>query len=797
VEQLYAELVAKIREYRPKDDLTPLEKAFRFALKYHQGQSRSSGEPYMMHPLMVAHILADMRMDIVAMETGLLHDVVEDTSVTVEQVRKEFGEEVARCVDGVTKLSKLDFYSAEERQAESFRKMLLAMVEDIRVILVKLADRMHNMRTLGYLSPERRERIARETIEIYAPIAHRLGMGKIRGELEDLAFQHLESDAYQEILRSIESRRHSNEEILVEIRQEVDTELRHENIPARIDGRLKRPYSVFQKLRRQKITVDQVYDLMALRIVTDSVKNCYAALGVIHNKWRPIPGRIKDFIAIPRPNLYQSLHTSVVGPHGQTFEVQIRTEEMHRIAEEGIAAHWKYKEGRKGPAADDQRIAWLRHLVEWQRDVQDPGEFMSTLKVDLYPEEVYTFTPRGKVLVLPRDATPIDFAYAIHSDVGHTCIGAKVNGRIVPLRSSLRNGDIVEIMTQAGHEPSKDWLAFVKTSRARNKIKHVINASERLKAIEIGQKYLEKESRRLGVQIGKIARSAFEEVASEYGYSKMEDLYAALGYGRFSARQILSKVAPGEVKDEPEEKPQAELNYPASPASPPMPGRPRDGDAVIKVRGMDDLLVYRAKCCNPIRGEAIVGYVTRGKGVAVHSKACPNVQNLMYDVERKIEVEWARTAEDAFPVRIVVHTDDRPGMLMQLTSVLADENANIRSLEAKTEIDHDGGIVEMTVEVRDKKQLEKLVAAMRRISGVRDVERQFNKKCLSQPTLNTSLSPSPKASRSTGKTGITANTALRICAINARARSAPAPMERLRASRRRSRAARSRCSSRH
>ena len=727
VEQLYAELVAKIREYRPKDDLAPLEKAFRFALKYHQGQSRSSGEPYMMHPLMVAHILADMRMDVVAMETGLLHDVVEDTSVTVDQVRKEFGEDVARCVDGVTKLSKLDFYSAEDRQAESFRKMLLAMVEDIRVILVKLADRMHNMRTLGYLSPERRERIARETIEIYAPIAHRLGMGKIRGELEDLALQHLEPDAYQEILRSIESRRHSNEEFLAEIRNEVEAELKLEGIPARIDGRLKRPYSVFQKVRRQKITVDQVYDLMALRIVTDSVKNCYAALGVIHNKWRPIPGRIKDFIAIPRPNLYQSLHTSVVGPHGQTFEVQIRTEEMHRIAEEGIAAHWKYKEGRKGPAADDQRIAWLRHLVEWQRDVQDPGEFMSTLKVDLYPEEVYTFTPRGKVLVLPRDATPIDFAYAIHSDVGHTCIGAKVNGRIVPLRSTLRNGDIVEIMTQTGHEPSKDWLAFVKTSRARNKIKHVINASERLKAIEIGQKYLEKEARRLGVQIGKVARAALEDVASEYGYSKMEDLYAALGYGRFSARQILSKVAPGEVKDEPEEKPQtAEIPYAGSPAAPPMPGRPRDGDGVIKVRGMDDLLVYRAKCCNPIRGEAIVGYVTRGKGVAVHSRMCPNVQNLMYDVERKIEVEWARAADDAFPVRIVVHTDDRPGMLMQLTAVLADENANIRSLEAKTEIDHDGGIVEMTVDVRDKKQLEKLVAAMRRISGVRDVERQFN-----------------------------------------------------------------------
>jgi GTP pyrophosphokinase len=724
VEQLYRELEAKIREYRPKDDLAALEKAFRFASKYHEGQTRDSGEPYMAHPVMVAHILADMRMDVVAMETGLLHDVVEDTSVTVEQVRKEFGPEVARCVDGVTKLTKLDVFSAEDRQAESVRKMLLAMVEDIRVILVKLADRIHNMRTLGYLDPERRERIARETIEIYAPIAHRLGMGKVRGELEDLAFQHLEPDAYRDILGAIESKRHSNEEFLSEIRQTVESELRREGIPARIDGRVKRPYSVFQKMRRQKISLDQVYDLMALRIITDSVKNCYAALGVIHNKWRPIPGRIKDFIAIPRPNLYQSLHTSVVGPHGQTFEVQIRTEEMHRIAEEGIAAHWKYKEGRKGPAVDDQRIAWLRHLVEWQRDVQDPGEFMSTLKVDLYPEEAYTFTPRGKVIVLPRDATPIDFAYAIHSDVGNTCVGAKVNGRIVPLRSTLRNGDIVEIMTQPGHEPSKDWLAFVKTSRARNKIKHVINASERVKAIEIGQKYLDKEARRLGVSLGKVTKPDMEKVAAEYGYSKMEDLYAALGYGKFSARQVLVKVAPGVIKDEP-----VETKAPATPEAAPQaaPGAPRrgEGDGVIKVRGIDDLMVYRAKCCNPIRGEAIVGYVTRGKGVAVHSKACPNVQSLMYDVERKIEVEWARSADDSFPVRIVVHTDDRPGMLNQLTGVLSDENTNIRSLEAKAESDHDGGVVEMTVEVRDKKQLEKLVTSMRRISGVRDVERRF------------------------------------------------------------------------
>ena len=508
----------------------------------------------------------------------------------------------------------------------------------------------------------------------------------------------------------------------------MEDETRREGIPARIDGRVKRPYSVFQKMRRQKIAIEEVYDLLALRIVTDSVKNCYAALGLIHNRWRPIPGRIKDFIAIPRPNLYQSLHTSVVGPHGQTFEVQIRTEEMHRIAEEGIAAHWKYKEGKKGPAADDQRIAWLRHLVDWQRDIQDPGEFMSTLKVDLYPEEVYTFTPRGRVMVLPRDATPIDFAYAIHSDVGTTCVGAKVNGRIVPLRSALRNGDIVEIITQANHQPSKDWLAFVKTSRARNKIKHVINASEREKAIEIGQKYLDKEARRLGVQLAQAGKGDLDKVAGEYGYSKMEDLYAALGYGRFSARQVLGKIAPGmDLGDDEDAKPPRR-----SPPNPDRPARwprsPRAHDAadVIKVRGMDDLLVYRAKCCNPIRGEAIVGYVTRGKGVAVHSRMCPNVQNLMYDVERKIEVEWARAAEEAFPVRIVIHTDDRPGMLNQLTSLLSDENTNIRSLEAKAETDQDGGVVEMTVDVRDKKQLEKLVAAMRRISGVRDVERRYS-----------------------------------------------------------------------
>jgi GTP pyrophosphokinase len=721
VEGLYAQLEDKVRALRPKDDLTQLEKAYRLACEAHQGQTRESGEPYLVHPLNVTLILADMQMDMVCLVTGLLHDTVEDTKLTLDQIRKDFGDDVARCVDGVTKLGKLHFYSREERQAESVRKMLLAMVNDIRVVIVKLADRLHNMRTLSFLSRERQLRIAQETSDIYAPIAHRLGMGKIRGELEDLAFQYLEPEASAELLREIESQLQQNEEFLKKMRHDVEVNLRRENIPARVEARIKRPYSVFQKMKRQKIALDQVYDLLALRIITDSVKNCYAALGVIHNEWHPIPGRIKDFIAIPRPNLYQSLHTSVIGQGGRSFEVQIRTEEMHRLAEEGIAAHWKYKEGKKGPGADDQRVVWLRQLVEWQQEMHDPGEFISTLKVDLYPEEVYTFTPMGKVIVLPRDATPIDFAYAIHSDVGNTCVGAKVNGRIVPLKYNLKNGDVVEILTQSGHLPSKDWLSLAKTSKARNKIKHVINTTERAKAVEIGQKYLEREARRLNAQLGRITKAELERVAGEYGYGKIEDLHAALGYGKFSARQVLQKLVPDLVEPLlPPEPPK-----PSPTAATPAAGGADTGDLIIKVKGVDDLLVYRAKCCNPIRGEGIVGYVTRGKGIAVHSTNCPNVQNLMYEVERKIDVEWARAATETFPVKVMVYTDDRPGMLNQLTSVLFAEQSNIRSLEASSDNKRggDGAVIDMTIEIRDKKQLERVSAAIRRISGVRDVER--------------------------------------------------------------------------
>ncbi len=718
VAEAWRELEAKVRATRPTDDLTPLRKAFERGAWWHRNRKRDSGQPYILHPIAVSAILADEMMDMVCLQVGILHDVVEDEDVTVDDIRRQFGDEVARVVDGVTKLGKIKLANAEERQAESLRKMLLAMTTDIRVIIVKLADRMHNLQTLDALSRERQQRIALETLEIYVPIAHRLGMGKIRGQLEDLAFKFQDPDAYKEILEQLETRRQANAEYLVQIKSTVEAKLARENIPARVEGRLKRPYSVYQKIKRQRIGIEQVYDLLALRIVTDSVKNCYAALGVIHNEWTPIMGRIKDFIAIPRPNLYQSLHTSVLGPGGHSFEVQIRTEEMHRIAEEGIAAHWKYKEGRKGPADDDQRIAWLRQLVEWQKEVSDSQSFLSTLKVELYSEEVYCFTPKGRVIVLPRDASPIDFAYAIHSDVGHNCVGAKVNGRIVPLKYNLRNGDVVEILTQSGHEPSKDWLALVKTSRARNKIRHHINATEREKAIEIGAKYLEKESRRLGVSLNKISKERLENVAAEYGHAKTEDLYAALGFGRFSARHILHKLEPELVPEHVE---------PSRPVTVPGPGGTPGGgqDLVLKVKGIDDVLVYRAKCCNPIRGEAIVGYVTRGKGVAVHSLHCKNVQSLLYENERKIDVEWARAVAESFTVKLIVYSEDRPGMLHEITSVFYNESSNIRSVEARMDEkrNDDSAIVDLTCEVKDKRQMEKIVSALRRISGVRDVER--------------------------------------------------------------------------
>jgi GTP pyrophosphokinase len=491
----FRELMRKAAENRPNDDLTIIEKAYEYSLQHHKGQVRASGEPYLAHPLEVALVLTEMKLDATAIAAGLLHDAIEDTEATREDIKREFGETVAHIVEGVTKIDKIEFASKEERQAENVRKMVLAMVDDIRVVLIKLADRLHNMRTLEHLPEDRRQVIARETLDIYGPIAHRLGMGKVRGELEDLAFKYVDPIGYEQVRAAVEAQRKKGEQFLAKTVDLLKKKMKENGVECRIESRIKRLYSIYLKLQRQRIPVEQVYDLLAVRIITNSVKDCYTALGAIHSLWRPVPGRIKDFIAMPRPNLYQSLHTTVMVESGMQFEVQIRTEEMHRMAEEGIAAHWKYKDGSPVTAQDEQRLAWLRQVVEWQRDVTDPNEFLSTLKIDLYPEEVYTFTPKGKVVILPREGTPIDFAYTIHTEVGHTCTGAKVNGRIVPLKHKLKNGDIVEILTTPGHTPSRDWLQFVKSGRARNKIKHWLNVHQRERAIEIGRKLIEKEAR--------------------------------------------------------------------------------------------------------------------------------------------------------------------------------------------------------------------------------------------------------------------------------------------------------------
>ncbi|MGH9580334.1 MAG: RelA/SpoT family protein, partial [Terriglobales bacterium] len=598
---------------------------------------------------------------------------------------------------------------------ENVRKMMLAMVDDIRVVLIKLADRLHNMRTLSHLPPERQQQIARETQEIFAPIAHRLGMGKIRGELEDLAFQYVDPIGHEQIKQAVEKRRKAGEQFLEQLEAVLREKLKDNGVECRVESRIKRLYSIHQKLLRQRIAVDQVYDLLAVRIITASVKDCYAALGTIHNLWRPVPGRIKDFIAMPRPNLYQSLHTTVIAENGTPFEVQIRTEEMHRMAEEGISAHWKYKDGSPVTARDEQRLAWLRQVVEWQRDVSDPDEFLSTLKIDLYPEDVYTFTPKGKVVILPRDATPIDFAYAIHTEVGHTCVGAKVNGRMVPLRMRLHSGDIVEIVTQAGHKPSRDWLSHVKSSRARNKIRHWLNVHQRERAIEIGRKLIEKEARKYRVALKGIEEKEFQRVASDYGLGRPEDLMAGIGYGKFSARQVLGRLVP-EKTEAPEEA--AKPGGFTSVVRRVFGG----GTGAIKVKGQGDLLVYRARCCNPIHGEDIVGYVTRGKGVAVHARTCPNVTNLLYEAERRIEVEWAREGAAAgYPVKLTVFCDDRAGILKQLTAIISDNNTNIRNIEARTA--NKQATIDVVIDIEDLKHLERIITGLRKVPGIRDVQR--------------------------------------------------------------------------
>jgi len=715
VDLRFVELMDKVRRNRPGDDLDLLRRAYDFAAEQHKTQTRLSGEPFLSHPVEVAHILAGMKLDVTSLCAALLHDVVEDTKIPLSQISDHFGPDVAQLVEGTTKISRLDLLAPEARQAENVRKMLLAMVNDVRVVVIKLADRLHNMRTLEYLDSERQQRIARETLDIYAPVANRLGMGLIRGELEDVSFRYLEPEAFFEIQKKLASRQRVFDKFLQEVQSSVRDKLVENGIPAEVQARVKRFYSLHLKIQKQQRTFDQVFDLLAVRVITDTVKNCYAALGVIHQIWPPVPGRFKDYIAMPRPNLYQSLHTTVIHG-GQPFEVQLRTQDMHRIAEQGVAAHWKYKDGREVSQSDDQRIVWMRQLIEWVQEMQEPSEFLSTLRVDLYPEEVYTFSPKGRVVVLPRGATPIDFAYAIHTEVGHQCVGARVNGAIVPLRHALANGDVVEIVTQKGHEPSRDWLSSIQTSRARSKIRQWINIHERDQATDVGRRLLEKEARHTGVSLKKISDDDWSRVASEYGCSRIEDLYAELGYGKWSARQVLAK-ATGQPLAEPTEEKQPKLVSTVKR----MLGM---DDSAILVHGNDGLMVFRSKCCNPIPGDDIVGYITRGRGIAVHSKNCPNVQNLLYEAERRIPVEWAGETKATFPVRLRIFTEDRPGILAGITAVISDTGANIRTFES-------GGKdlrarIEVGLDVHDRKQLERILNGVKRIPGVFDIERVYN-----------------------------------------------------------------------
>ncbi|MEZ5306587.1 MAG: bifunctional (p)ppGpp synthetase/guanosine-3',5'-bis(diphosphate) 3'-pyrophosphohydrolase [Pyrinomonadaceae bacterium] len=726
------DIIETVQSNHPNTDVEMIRRAYMFSALHHKGQTRASGEPYLVHPLAVANIIAEMRLDDVSVATGLLHDVVEDTLVDLDTLRNFFGDKITSLVDGLTKIAHISSLPKEKQQAENVRKMVLAMITDVRVVIIKLADRLHNMRTMEFLKPEKRARISQETLDIYAPIAHRLGMGKLRSELEDLSFKNLHPQEYKRLSKLVESRRAELEAALEQITSVMRKKLEENEVPfVEIQSRVKRLYSLWKKIKKRKLAIEEVYDLIAVRIITENDrKNCYLALSVIHNEWTPVPERFKDWIGSPRDNLYQALHTSVVGKGGQAFEVQIRTEEMHFIAEEGVAAHWRYKQSKLGED-DDASIDELRKtverlllpLVETTEDNEDSEDFLESLKLDLFPKDVYTFTPLGKVIELPRGATPIDFAYAIHSEVGDTCTGAKINGRIVPLRTKLQNGNIVEILTTPNSKPSRDWLGHVATSRARTRIRHWIAKQQREDSIDIGRKLLEKEARKFGVSGRKMLNDdgGMRRVAQEYGLGRGEDLLASVGYGKTLPRNVIAKYLGPEKfsKLDPEEKRETRFGSGIK-AVRKLIGL---GDDAIVVRGVDNLLTTRARCCNPIRGEEIVGYISLGKGIVVHNKRCKNVANLMVNKDRIVDVDWARDERDVIQsVTLFVTTEDRQGMLAGITNAISDIKTNIRNARARVS-PRDEGMIEVTVEVYDKKHLDKVMVSVRNVPGVIDVER--------------------------------------------------------------------------
>jgi GTP pyrophosphokinase len=711
----FNDILERLLSYYPNADVDLLRKAYVFSAKVHLGQVRLSGEPYLSHPLEVAGILTQLRLDVATVATGLLHDTVEDTLTTLEDIRDHFGEEIARLVDGVTKISKISLRSSEKDQAENFRKMILAMVKDIRVILIKLADRLHNMRTLRYHIPEKQREIAQETLDIYAPLAHRLGIDWIKTELEDLAFKHLHPEIYEEIQKKIARKEKERSRYIDEVKRILLKKLYENHIEAEVTGRIKQIYSIYQKMKDQNIDLDQVYDITAFRVIVNTIKECYDVLGIIHSLWKPIPGKFKDYIGLPKENMYQSLHTSVIGPYGERIEIQIRTWEMHKIAEEGIAAHWKYKEGKPLDEEEDKRFSWLRQLLEWQRDLKDDMEFIESVKVDLFPNEVYIFTPKGEVKVFPVGATPIDFAYSIHSDVGHHCAGAKVNGKLVPLKYELKSGDTVEIITSPNQKPSKDWLKFVKTSRAKTKIRQWFKAEEREKSIALGKEILEKELKKFDLPLAKLIKSGeLLKVALEFSFQDVDDLIAAVGYGKVTANQILGKIIPPEKLQEKEEKEEGRLKGLLRKI------RRTGGRDAILIKGIDNVMVRYARCCNPVPGDKVVGFITRGRGVTIHTADCQNIMD--DDPNRRVEVEWDSTKEYTYPVRIRIYSEDKKGLLAEITSSISSNEANITNASVNTTEDHKAiGLFEL--QVSDLNHLNKVIKGIERIKGVYRVER--------------------------------------------------------------------------
>ncbi len=711
------ELCNKVEAYAPTADLGPLREAYRFSEKAHQDQLRRSGDPYFSHPVEVATILAEMQLDTVCVSVGLLHDVVEDTLTSVEHIRELFGEDIANLVDGVTKIGQIQFSSRKEKQVENFRKLLLAMVDDIRVILVKLADRVHNMRTLHAMPEGKQKSIARETLEIYAPIAHRLGIARMRGELEDVAFTYLDPVSFKRLSDQVRRKLVHSEGFIRGVIKRIEVTFAEQGIEVTAQNRIKRPYSIAEKMKRQRIELDQVYDFFAVRLIVPSINDCYTALGVINNMWHPVPDRIKDYIAMPRANMYQSVHTTVLSKSGQPFEVQIRTPEMHRIAEEGIAAHWKYKEGIDAQS-DEKQFVWLRRVLEWQKEVTDPHHFLSNLKIDLYPREVYIFTPKGEVVTLTKGSTPVDFAYSIHTEIGHRCRGARINGRLLPLKSGLKNGDRVEILTSKQSRPRRDWLEFVKTSKARNAIRRWLNQRQREQAEDLGRKLYDQEARKYQMS-PKRYRKRLEELLPTWNFRKIEDLWAALGFGKLPARVVIKKLDPERTGAEPDARRSSGGTTTRKAA-----GHQDDG---ILVKGEADLMVSRAKCCNPIRGEEIVGYITVGRGISVHAATCRNVENLLLNLERTIEVEWASdTEEDRYAVRLRIYTEDRRGMLADISNAISGINTNIVNATADT-VEGRFGLFELTVEVTDTDHLDRVVNLIKGIEGVQDVDRSSNR----------------------------------------------------------------------